>query len=279
MNRILVPTDFSATAKKALLYAMNIASKANGKVYLYHSHTAVESPFIETVEFREKHNQDEEKKLMAELHQLRAEAEAQYPEVEVIPALVASPFVTSFLTFCSDYEIDLVVMGTQGATGLRKVVIGTFAAKVIEKTKVPVLLVPEHFEWKAPQHFVIATDCKSGDAQTARLTNTLAELYAADITVVTIHETGNDGNVAGKALLSECVLQMQKAAGGRILESKILESHNLAAALEQLHDTAKYDVLVMTRRKKTFIKKLFGESITKHMSYLTHYPLLVVPAE
>lgn len=279
MNRILVPTDFSNTAKKALHYAMDIAHRTNGKVYLYHSHTVIESPFIETVEVREKHNQGEEKKLMDQLHQLRDAGKVQYPGVEVIVALGRSPFVASFLSFCANYEIDLVVMGTQGATGLRKVVIGTFAARVIEQTKVPLLLVPEHFEWKVPQHFVIATDCKAADTHTARLADALAKLYSAEIAVVTIHETSNNGKAADNAVFSECVLEMQAAAGGRAMESKMLEGRHLTSALEQLHDTTEYDVLVMTRRKKTFIKKLFGESITKHMGYLTHYPLLVVPAE
>jgi nucleotide-binding universal stress UspA family protein len=36
MNRILIPTDFSPTAEIALHYALNIALKSRGRVYLYH---------------------------------------------------------------------------------------------------------------------------------------------------------------------------------------------------------------------------------------------------
>ena len=45
--------------------------------------------------------------------------------------------IDNILGFAEDNHIDLIVMGTQGASGLKKIIIGSVAARIVEKTDIP----------------------------------------------------------------------------------------------------------------------------------------------
>ncbi len=64
---MLVPVDFSPTSEKALRFAVDIASKANGMVILYHVYIPVGSTFIGTEETRKQYNTQTEANLLKRL--------------------------------------------------------------------------------------------------------------------------------------------------------------------------------------------------------------------
>lgn len=76
----------------------------------------------------------------------------------------------------------------------KKIIIGSVAARIIEKSDLPVLLVPEKFSWKEPQHFVFDTDYHQTDIQALTLVVALAKLHKASVTVLHLisdHTTGS----------------------------------------------------------------------------------------
>jgi len=58
-----------------------------------------------------------------------------------------------------------------------------------------------------------------------------------------------------------------------------LKTTEVTDTMEKLDDEIRHDVLVMIRRKKDFLEKLFAESLTKNMAYIFTRPLLIVPEE
>src|SRR5690606_2377500 len=57
-------------------------------------------------------------------------------------------------------NIDLIVMGTQGATGAKEIFIGTNTMYAIKKMKIPVLAVPSKFTYVKPKELLFPTDYK-----------------------------------------------------------------------------------------------------------------------
>ncbi len=279
MKRIFVPTDFSPTSERAFRFAVDIASKAKGTVILYHVFTPVGGTFIGTEEKRKQYNAETETNLAKRLQRFKKKVVSNDSNVVVSTVVGHSPIIDNILDFAGHNKVDLIVMGTQGASGLKKVIIGAVAARIIEKSDVPVLLVPEKFEWKEPEQFVLATNFQQADRKALTLTVGLAKIYNASVTIVHLLDPYLQFSDKQQADFGEYAFVLQRTFSDCNLKFKELKTTTIAGTMEKLHDEIPYDVLVMIKRKKTFLEKFFTESFTKKMAYVTTQPLLVVPQE
>ena len=279
MKRILVPVDFSPTSEKALRFAVDIASKSKGSIMLYHVYTPEGSTFIGTVETRKQYNTQTEANLLKRLQRFKKKVIQTTDEVSVAAVIGRSPIIDNILGFAEANQADMIVMGTQGASGLRKVIVGSVAAHIIEKSDIPVLLVPEKFEWKEPEQFVFATNYQRADRKALTLTVALAKIYNATVTVVHLLDPYLQFSDKQQADFGEYAFIMQRTFSDCNLKFKELKTTTIADTMEKLQDEIRHDVLVMVRRKKDFLERLFAESLTKNMAYIAKKPLLVVPEE
>lgn len=279
MKRILVPIDFSPTSERALRFAVDIASKANGTVILYHVYIPVGSTFIGTEETRKKYNTQTEANLLKRLHRFKKKVIQTLDESSVAVVIGRSPIIDNILGFAEANQADMIVMGTQGATGLKKKIIGSTAARIIEQSDIPTLLVPEKFEWKEPEHFVFATNYQQADRKALTLTVALAKIYNAAVTVVHLLDPYLQFSAKQQADFSEYAFVLQRTFSDCNLKFKELKTTAIADTMEKLDDEIRHDVLVMVRRKKDYLERLFAESLTKNMAYISTQPLLIVPEE
>ena len=281
MKKILVPTDFSPTAEKAFRYALNLALKNNSSVVLYHIYTPVESTFIDTPEKRQMYNIQMEKNELKRLQRLKKKVAGASCPVPVETIIGRSPITNNILGFAEQNSVDLIVMGTQGANGLKKIIVGSEASRIAEESNVPVLLIPERFEWKEPEKIVFATDYRYSEINAIKVSIELAQLYQADITVVHLFAPNSIAALPDKemALFETFAEQLQKTFSHFPLRFKPIRTDSVKETMENLHNEIPYDLLVMVRRNRSFLQKLFLKSFTKGMCYVTTYPLLVMPAD
>ncbi|HMO61757.1 MAG TPA: universal stress protein [Ferruginibacter sp.] len=280
MNRIVVPVDFSTTSEKAFEYALHIAAKTKGSIMLYHNYKPLESPFVDTVAAREAYNntmlQDHELQLTA----FKNKVSAAWPGITITTVVEPAPLIDNLLEYIHAREADLIVMGTQGATGLKKVIIGSVAERVVKKSPIPVLLVPENFEWKDPSCFVFATSFEPADRHALQTVLPIAKAFGASVTVV--HLSSDYLSHAEKeqeqAAFNQYAQLLQSEFSEEQLSFKLAHTSSLLTGMETLHHSIPYDLAVLVRREKTFLEKFFIDSFTTNMAYVTRWPLLVVPA-
>ena len=278
MQRILVPTDFSPTAEKAFRFALDMATKAKGIVILYHVYTPVESPFIDTGQKSKQYNTQTETNLVKRLQRLKKKVTAHTADVPVSTIVGRSPVIDNILGFAEHNHIDLIVMGTQGASGLKKIIIGSVAARIVEKTDIPVLLVPEKFEWTEPERIVFITNYLQTDRQALSVVLALAKLYGAALTVVHLVDVFAKEEKE-KIDFDNYAHAMHRELNQFNLRFKLLKTSSVTETMENLYKEIPYDIVAMVRRKKSFLKKFFVKSFTQNMAYVTNQPLLVVPEE
>lgn len=134
VNSILVPTDFSATSDAALRYATDMALTLGARLYLMH----VPGKTGEHFEANFPHGQFEataRKGLSSFLTQ--EEIERLRPEYAVRVGTPAEEIVR-YADFC---DVDLIIMGTHGRSGIAHALMGSVAEQVVRMTPCPVLLV------------------------------------------------------------------------------------------------------------------------------------------
>lgn len=272
--KILVPTDFSFTAEKALNYALNIASKNDGTVALFNVFTPIENLMAVPEDLRIAYNLRNEDESIEALRAIRKQSQAVYPNVDVSVSLGTSPLVHAILEFAADNDIDLIVMGTQGASGFKEAIIGSNATEVLKRSNVPVLLVPGEFNWTPPKKIVVATNYENQDVAALTIAGQLASFFAASVKIVHLTEDYTPGEYTAFA---NYVADLKPKFPSIHLSSALLPS--ASNTLECLHESEPYDLLVMVKRKMSLVEHLFDPSQTKRVACLSQYPLMVVPAK
>jgi nucleotide-binding universal stress UspA family protein len=279
MKRILVPTDFSPTAEKAFRFALDLAQRAKGTVILYHTYIPVESTFVGTEKTRKQYNTQTEVNIVKRLQRLCKKVTADTTGVTVSTIVGRSPLIDNILGFAEHNQVDLIVMGTQGASGLKKTIIGSVAARVVEKSNLPVLLVPEKYEMAEPGQFVFATNFSTTDKAALTSVGEIAKLYNAGITVLHFLSfyTAMAEKEKGKKDFDTYAHYLQRELNKYKIHFHLLEVESVSETMETLEKKFPYDIMTMVRRKKTFLEKFFVKSFTQNMAYITKKPLLIVP--
>jgi nucleotide-binding universal stress UspA family protein len=147
LHRILVPTDFSKHSENALLYAVAFAEKFDAELHLLHvvqdlalfvpDTVAGTPPIVPPVD-----------QLTASVREAldRVIREHGLERLRVCPEVREGTPFYEIIRCARDKDIDLIVMGTHGRSGLAHVLLGSVSEKVVRKAPCPVLTVrhPEH---------------------------------------------------------------------------------------------------------------------------------------
>jgi len=140
-SRIVVATDFSTAATSAFAPARELAEATGGEIHLVHvwdesvpvpsedgGHLASLEEATPTLETR--------------MHALAAEHLAKVPvHVDVIRGDAVGEAIVGF---AEQVKADLIVIATEGATGLERFILGSVAERVVRRASCPVLTVRRH---------------------------------------------------------------------------------------------------------------------------------------
>lgn len=142
-KRILVPTDYSEYADRALKQAIEIAKQFQSKIYLLHVNDVIQEcaadycmDYAALKRVREEVVEGTKKGMAAELAKF-----AEYKEVDVYFDIKEGDPGVEILKDVEEKDIELIVMSTRGKTGFIKHLLGGVADQVARHAKCSVLLV------------------------------------------------------------------------------------------------------------------------------------------
>ena len=141
-RRLVVPTDFSETADRALTKAIEMARALPAQISLIHVHSPLMllPPPIDMVSLSQVFPKAQEKMEAAlEVRAGRAREAGVECEVEL---LEGSPHV-EIVSFAETVGAELIVLGTHGRGGLAHAVLGSVTERVIHRATCPILVVPD----------------------------------------------------------------------------------------------------------------------------------------
>jgi nucleotide-binding universal stress UspA family protein len=142
-DNILVPTDFSDDAAHALDIAIELAKLQNGKIILLHAYP-IDLPvtypgftggaLLPDDFYRELRAQ-------ADAHVEKVAKQAEASGVTITGKAVTAPASAAIIAVAEDIPADLIVMGTRGLTGVKHILLGSVAERVVRTAPCPVLTV------------------------------------------------------------------------------------------------------------------------------------------
>ena len=140
-ENILVPIDLSNPSNQAFKIALDLAQKYNSKIVLL---TCVEGDAWHHYFYDARADSELIKKQSkaAKKYMEKLEDAAQKAGIKVkLQILKSTSVARDIVTFAKSRKIDLIVMSSHGRTGLDKLILGSVANGVIQRSKTPVLLI------------------------------------------------------------------------------------------------------------------------------------------
>jgi nucleotide-binding universal stress UspA family protein len=157
MKTILAPVDFSDASANAVLFAAELSARSSARLVI-----------VNIVQKGEAENEIKNK-----LKSVESDLKKSFGSALNCESLLAhGTLITTLKKIIAVQQPDLIVMGTKGASGLKKILIGSNTVNVISKTRLPVLVIPEvarfeNFLKKGKNRIVLATDLDSLENENA----------------------------------------------------------------------------------------------------------------
>jgi len=276
MRTVLIPTDFSTNALHAIQYAVQLYKCEKTNFYFLHAFAdEVYGPFKKTNadSFREqketikKNSEHLLKNLVEKIDVKEHNPKHTYKSIAVFESLV-----DAVNDFANEQNIDLVLMGTKGATADKKITFGSHTVQVFKYVKCPVLAIPENYEYRQPKKILFPTDYMIPyKRRELKLLNTLAALFKSQLYCLHISdfEDLSYRQIDNKRFLQE---SLSKA----YLTFERSPVKNKAKAILEFIDTNEIDVLVMVNSRHSFLEDMLYRSTVDEIGLHLKLPFLVL---
>lgn len=279
-TRILVPIDFSDNSLAALEYAVAIACQTGAEITLYHGFYVMTEVQFATIDPAYLNIQIDNQELYwnERLEGLKEKlADRTYTDGTPlsVKTLVKMGLVADDIgEMVRQGEYQFVVMGTKGASGLERIVLGSIAGAVAEQVTCPILIVPQKVTYNGLRNIVYATDFDCAD--TAIIDGLLEFCKLFDAKLTCLHVNTN----ADLANRDRTMLESLKNIYWHVSEARInfvLETDESAInGIRRYVQNNKPDMLVLLNQKRSFIERIFDPSVSKEFTYTSEVPLMIL---
>ncbi len=279
MKKVLVPTDFSDNAWDALTYTIRLYDDIPCRFYILNTHQVSTSRTTNTMhKERDTHmyrimKETSEKELKKIENYLNDNLLNDKHEYKILSK--TGSLLNIIKRIVSKENIDIIIMGTAGATGAKEIFMGSNTVKMIKHIDLcPIISVPLKYEYEEPKRLIFATDFKR-HFNKAKL-NCLIELqliHNFEISVLHVKKENMLDSIQqqNKDILKQCL------DNGNTVFEEIITYTTIADAINNYTEEHKVNMVCLLNYEHSFIEKLIHEPIIKKISFHSAIPLLILP--
>jgi nucleotide-binding universal stress UspA family protein len=266
--KIVVPTDFSDYSRIAVQYALAFARQTNAELMLLHvlpslgptaGHLPADFLKQEMVEWTE----NEFSRLMAEVNT---------DGLALTHELAYGAGVEDIIdTFARTHAIDLIIMGSKGASGLKKILVGSNTVAVINNSSIPVLVVPEHAAIVPITRLLYASDLKN-ITEEVKVLLPFAKLLQVAISILHVPPLEYFHRIDTERLIHD----LKQETAYDYIGVELMAGEDTVNVIEQYAAASHGEILAMFTHPCSFLEQLFSKSITREIAWHSKVPLLVI---
>ncbi|MBZ9730977.1 universal stress protein [Salegentibacter sp. JZCK2] len=278
MKKILLPTDFSENAYNAISYALKAFQDEECTFYLLNTYTPVlyDSEYILYNSTQPNLADAYKKNSLAGLRKVERKINRDFKnskhKFEKISAF--NLLIDEMKEQLNSKEIDLVVMGTQGATGAEEILIGTNTVHAINKLKAPLLMIPSEYEYHPPVNILFPTDFD-------------LHFSAPQLDPILIFARNHTSKInmlhvfLGKDLDEE--QEKNKKNLSKILKDithqfYTVEDKSVTKAIKKFQEQNTVDLVLMVNNKRSFFENLLFRPVVNKIGFHIKVPFMVIPS-
>ena len=274
--KILLPTDFSKNSWNAISYAMELFKNLKCNFFILHTYTPsfyrmdymLGGPLFSAIPDS---NVDIS---LAGLEKTLKDVKKAYKNPKHSYSIISAfnTLTDEINEVTIQKEIDLVVMGTQGATGAKEIFLGTNTVYVLRKALTPVLVIPENYAFKKIEKILLPSDYwtkyKENELSTAIQ---MVKMNQAKLIVLHVKEeydltvSQQENKKSLYRLLDGLPITFTELKGG-LMPITVLD-------YVQNNDI---DLLMMMNRKHSFVERLLWRQNIDQIGFHVKIPFLVI---
>jgi nucleotide-binding universal stress UspA family protein len=269
MKTILVPTDFSNNANNALKYANDFAKAIKNKIVLLHSYLPLVGKYnmisgivAEDIAIQKKSS---EKKL--------EKVSSKYVKVPSSHLVKIGDPIDEIIDAAQKSKSQLIIMGTHGASGLKRILFGSNTSDVISKSNIPVLAIPQRYRFKKINTIVYATDLNNTINELKHIIP-IAKQLNATIEVLNLNYSYNLNE--DKKQVVEKKIKALSYKKIKLIEQKATLEQTMIEQIKKYLIKSKPQLLVMFPEDKDWFDKIFISSKTEELANQIKLPLLSI---
>ncbi|MEQ8425992.1 MAG: universal stress protein [Cyclobacteriaceae bacterium] len=267
--KVLLLTDFSDLSKVAINYGLNMAGKLDAEFTILNvvrldgvpkSHLKMKQieRSLTTISLEEG-----QKLAMESAQQLKSKAKVTFK------AIKSHTVADTVRRYAEAHNVNLIIMGSRGASRLKKVVLGGTTVSVIDACNAPVLAIPEKAEFTNFKNVVYASDLKNVQKELDTIIP-FARIFDSNIHMVHVVEA-IDKNVDAKV---EEVKKLVTKANYSKIHLEVIIDDNVPVAIDNYIKSKKAEALTTFTHELNLFEKIFARSVTRKLAYQGTIPLI-----
>lgn len=264
---IIVPLDFSENSYKALEFALSIADKKKGKITLVHVVEITYDFASQAAIALDSMFQDGEKLLKKNIEKYSAAG------VEMDYEIVEGNTSISVARIAEERQANLIVMGTQGASGIKKALIGTTTVNLIREANCPVLVVPAQSHISEIKKITLALEFANHEEKFIDWIVDMSNRWERALEI--LHVQTSQGFKEELAVLG-MEGYLQKKYPGIKVKIHTFYAGSASEGLELYLEENDNMILVMCHQHRNLWDQIIQKSHSIQMAYHTHIPLLIM---
>lgn len=273
MKTFIVPTDFSETALNAAKFAIGLAANIpDCEVILYNVADDIRNSMVDAaIKANVISRQD---LIITVLEKLQASLQ-ENSTVKMRCIAEHGSLIKNLPMLVEKEAADLIVMGINGATRLKQVLMGSNTINIISETNCPVLIVPPMAIFNGIKNVLLSSDFKSVSATMPfqAIDKILGMLKPEALHIVNVD---SEHYVELKDEYKREKIVMDKMFEDYKPDYAFLRFYDLEEGIDQYAKDKDIDMLITIPRKHSFLSKIFKTSYTRELAFHTSVPLLAV---
>jgi len=271
MKNILVPVDFSGASFNAVSYAAFLANAFNARLTLVHAYTDT-SAYDESAGAKVYDSQEELEAANEKFLKKEIEGIARKFTVKINGIVMKGNPVKVINEVAEKNQPEMIVMGMKGK-GESNSILGSTTISMIDKTSIPLLIIPKSALYQTVDSITLASDFKDEKlvSHFAILEKLIAK-FNPFIQVLNVQK--KDSKLAAEMIAGKMSKDLTWDKYNHSFN--IIERDDVEEGIFEFLRKHPTDLLVMVARTRGFINKMLEPSHTKKMTSQTKIPLLVL---
>lgn len=277
MKNILLPTDFSENSYNAIKYVLQLLNEEECTFYLLNTYTPIlyDNEYLVYSASQPTLTEIYKNNSLKGLNRILKRIKRNFPNEKHEFKRISSFNMLSdeIKEQVREKQIDLVVMGTKGATNADEILLGTHTVHAIKKVKCPLLAIPAHFEYRPPKEILFPSDYETDLPQLLEILKEIATKNASVIHILHVY--------FGPSLTEE--QEKRKKALGKMFKDNGHHFYSIAdksvpQAIYDFQEENDVDMLVMINNKHSFFENLLFRPVVNEIGFHVKVPFLVIPS-
>lgn len=265
--KILVPLDFSPDSVKALEFALGLTRGKKTEILLVHIIEVVYDFASQAAIALDSMYKDAESMMSKLIKDYSSDL------VKLEKTIKEGTASISIARIANENNADLIIMGTKGARGVKKILIGSTTVNLIKETNIPILVVPEKSRIEQILNLTLALEFSDHEIQLIPKAIKLSKEWNLPLNFLHIQ---NSPDFKDKLAVIGLKNYIENTYDEQNIKVHTVNSDTLSEGIEMFLRINEETILIMCHQHKNFLKQIIEGSQSINMTYHIHVPLLAM---